>query len=165
MAARQTPPPDPRGADVQRVDPQFRGTAGPDTRPGHPPPGKSPAAAASSAKHLSGFSAGLGAWLIAAPFLLAYEFPGATTNDIVCGLLVLVLGITRYAKPLSNVWASWTNAGIGAWLVAAPFVLLPYSFGTFWNDIAVGLLLVVTGASSALATARYARDPAYTGAR
>jgi VIT1/CCC1 family predicted Fe2+/Mn2+ transporter len=157
MAARQTPPPDPRGGDVNRVEPSFRGTAEPDARAGQSTPKATRSDAANSAKHLSGFSAGLGAWLIAAPFLLGYEFTGAVSNDVVCGLIVLALGALRYSKPLENVWASWTNAGIGAWLVIAPFVLLPYSYGAFWNDLAVGVLLILTGAGSALASARYAR--------
>jgi VIT1/CCC1 family predicted Fe2+/Mn2+ transporter len=157
MAAKHSPPPDPRGADVQRAEPQFTGTAKTSTgdlRGGPTAVRNTPSAPATSARHLSGFSAGLGAWLIVAPFLLGYELVAPMANDVVCGVLVLALAVTRYSKPLANVWASWTVAGIGAWLIFAPYVLAPYEFGAYWNDLVVGALLVLTGASSALATGR-----------
>jgi hypothetical protein len=166
MAAKHTPPPDPRGADVERAEPQFTGTARtgtPKTATGEPRGGPTavrhtPDDAARSAKSISGFSAGLGAWLIAAPFLLGYEFTGPLANDVVCGVLVLALALMRFGKPLANVWASWTVAGIGFWLILAPFVLLPYDYSAFWNDVIVGALLVLTGAGSALATGRGLRS-------
>jgi hypothetical protein len=40
---------------------------------------------------LSGVSLVLGAWLVVAPFLLAYESSDATVNDIVVGLVIIVL--------------------------------------------------------------------------
>lgn len=116
-----------------------------------------PVGDASSAKHASGFSAGLGAWLVIAPFLLGYITPASFWNDIVCGLIVLALGVLRYGKPLENVWASWTNAGIGAWLVIAPFVLLPFDAGALWNDVVVGILLILSSTASAMAVSRSPR--------
>ncbi|PRY94850.1 SPW repeat-containing protein [Hasllibacter halocynthiae] len=110
--------------------------------------------AAQTVKHLSGTIAGLGAWLIIAPFILPYfaapdiVIP-APYNDVVCGVLLLILGAIRWGKPLDNVWASYTSAGIGAWLVIAPFVLAPYSFGATVNDIVIGLLAIVLGIASA----------------
>lgn len=115
--------------------------------------------AAKSVKHLSGTVAGLGAWLIIAPFVLPYfaspeiVFP-APYNDVVCGILILILGALRWSKPLDNVWASYTNAGIGAWLVIAPFVLAPYSFGATVNDVVIGLLVIALSIASAGATKR-----------
>ena len=74
-------------------------------------------------------------------------------NDVVCGVLIVVLGGIRTSGILQNVGLSYTNAGIGAWLIAAPFVLgysnLP---APMWNDIAVGVLVLVLGIWSAQAT-------------
>ncbi|CUH40572.1 SPW repeat [Jannaschia seosinensis] len=142
MAERRTTPPNPRGAEREQV----------------PPPGGAAVHRAdpSTAKHMAAFSAGLGAWLILAPFLLGYDTAGALWNDVVCGIIVLGLGILRYTKPLENVGASYTNAGVGFWLLFAPFFLLPYEVAAYWNDIVVGALLIITGLGSALAARRAA---------
>lgn len=107
-----------------------------------------------SAKIATNTNIGIGVWLILAPFVLGYSgLPAPMWNDVVCGVLIVVLGGIRTSGILQNVGLSYTNAGIGAWLIAAPFVLgysnLP---APMWNDIAVGVLVLVLGIWSAQAT-------------
>lgn len=137
-----------------------------------------PEPAVVTVKRLSATNAGTGVWLILAPFLLGYAaFPAPLYNDIVCGLLIAVLGFVRFGNPLGNVWASYTNAGIGAWLVVAPFVLTYSALATEGvvaddaavaaadpvsllpataNDIVVGILVIALGVASARATPKVA---------
>lgn len=83
----------------------------------------------------------LGAWLIIAPFVFNSSTP-AFWNDIVVGALVLILAAVRISKPQpSTRAASWTNAGLGVWLVIAPFVLNYSVPAAGWNDIVVGILI------------------------
>lgn len=72
----------------------------------------------------SGTNLAAGLWLIAAQFLLAYSDVGAAVwNDVLVGLAVLGLAWYRTARPARHTEASWTNAALGAWLIAAPFAL------------------------------------------
>jgi len=92
----------------------------------------------------------LGIWLIIAPFLLGYSHLAvATWNDIILG--VLVAGTALLLKSgISGGGASWTNIVFGIWLILAPFIL---NYGNNpaprWNDIILGVLVIVFGWSSA----------------
>ena len=106
-------------------------------------------------KIASGLNIVLGIWLLVAPFLLGYS--GASTaalwNDIIVGVIVLVLAWIRVANPARSTWMSWTNVVLGLWLVVASFILGYSSIAAaIWNDILVGLSVAVLGAWSALAT-------------
>ncbi|MDJ0388424.1 SPW repeat protein [Roseomonas sp. E05] len=121
----------------------------------------------------SGINVVAGLWLIAAPFLLGYSaIPAALWNDIVCGVLIAALAALHLRSPTRGQGLSWTVAGIGAWLVLAPFIL-PYDTlmeqvgaapnvaapepmgpgqadnAAFWNDIIVGVVAMLLGAWSA----------------
>ena len=97
----------------------------------------------------SGINLALGIWLIIAPFILATS-GSAYWNDIVVGILVAILAGTRLAKPTASTKSlSWTNAGIGVWLLIAPFALTYATEAAVWNDIIVGVLLIIFGAWSA----------------
>ena len=111
--------------------------------------------AVQTVKGLSGTNAGIGIWLVLAPFVLGYSIIEAPLwNDVVCGVLIAILGIVRFGSPLTTAWASWTNAGIGAWLVIAPFVLAGYVVSATWNDVVCGVLVVILGVVSATAAPR-----------
>ena len=106
-------------------------------------------------KTASGLNLVLGIWLLIAPFLLGNSGGGALAmwNDMVVGVIVLILAWIRFANPASATGLSWTNAVLGLWLILAPFIL-GYS-GTaaaLWNDIIVGIAVAVFGTWSALAT-------------
>ncbi len=94
-------------------------------------------------------------WLVAAPFVLGYaSLPGPTVTDVMIGLIVLVLAGIRLAGPFQLVGLSWLIAGLGLWLVLAPFVF-GYSLASAptSNDVGMGVVIAALGAWSALATA------------
>ena len=109
---------------------------------------------AGQVKLASGLNIALGAWLAAASFLLGYSgVSAARWNDIIIGLVVLVLAWARVANPSQMTAASWFNVILGLWLIAAPFVL-GYSgmVAPLWNDIIIGVAVAALGTWSALAT-------------
>ncbi len=117
-------------------------------------PGGDPSAV-KTVKLASGTNAGIGVWLVLAPFVLGYSaLQGPLWNDIITGVIIAALAMIRFGSPLGSVWASWTNAGIGAWLVIAPFVLGGYVVPATWNDIVTGVLVVILAVVSAQATPR-----------
>jgi len=123
----------------------------------------------------SGFNAGIGAWLIIAPFILSYSgIESAMWNDIVVGAWLLIVAGLRAVNTTKYEGLSWANVFFGLWLVAAPFVLGYASFGgglagvyetgavgdvtalnhsgATWNDIVNGVLVIILAARSASAT-------------
>lgn len=110
-----------------------------------------------------------GIWLIAAPSILGYTDPGgpgsarlwATNNDLLFGFLIAVIAEIRiitaasiglYQRPVM-VWLSWLNVVFGLWLILSPFILGYADIAmALWNNIIVGVIVVVFGAWSALAT-------------
>lgn len=104
----------------------------------------------------------LGLWLVVAPFMLAYT-GNAFINDMLCGLAIAVLGGLRVVHPtLATKPASWVNLAIGGWLVVAPFVLDYLSGPAAWNDVAVGILVLMfagwSGAEPRTSAELVARD-------
>ena len=105
-------------------------------------------------KIASGLNIVLGVWMIIASFVLGYS--GTTIalwNDIIVGVIILLLAWSRVANPDRMTAESWINAVLGLWLIAAPFIL-GYSAATaaLWNSIIVGVVVAVLGAWSAIAT-------------
>ena len=115
----------------------------------------------------SGINVVAGLWLIIAPFVLGYdEIQAALWNDIVVGIIVAAFAVARVARPLMNPGLSWINAVLGLWLIVAPFVLgygrvveaealaVEGAVGgaqtAMWNDIIVGVIILVLGVWSAL---------------
>jgi SPW repeat len=115
----------------------------------------------------SGINIVAGLWLIIAPFVLGYdEIQAALWNDVVVGIIVAAFAVARVARPLMNPSLSWINAVLGLWLIVAPFVL---AYGgqiealaaegavggaqtAMWNDVIVGVIVLVLGAWSALSS-------------
>jgi len=131
----------------------------------------------------SGTNAGIGVWLILAPFILAYSgVTPALWNDIVVGAWLLVVAGMRAINTTRYEGLSWTNLGFGLWLIVAPFILSYGDFamglgatalgepglvetvqpmnvtGAIWNDVVVGLIVAVLAGMSAAATRSYKKD-------
>jgi hypothetical protein len=91
-----------------------------------------------------------GIYLIVAPFILGYgSLTRAVTNDVVVGILVVILGAISLVAMRSSA-PRWLNAVLGAWLILSAFIL-GYS-GTsqaLWNDIIVGVVVLVLSIWSA----------------
>lgn len=97
----------------------------------------------------SGINVVLGVWLIVAAFAVAVS-QEAYWNDLLVGIIVLVLAAARLSKPTEGTKpASWVNAAIGVWLIAAPFILGYEVDREMWNDVIVGILVLLFAAWSA----------------
>jgi len=105
-------------------------------------------------KTASGLNVVAGIWLILAPFILGYaNLVPAFWNDVVVGILLVVLAGIRVANPNQYVGLSWTNLGLGIWLILAPFILDYAVYATpMWNDIMVGIVAACLAVWSAVST-------------
>nr|WP_067296041.1 SPW repeat protein [Marinobacterium profundum] len=84
-----------------------------------------------------------GVWLVISPFALGYGATDAMMvlwNPVIVGVAVVVFAIAVLRK--TQVWEEWVLLALGAWLMAAPF-LLGYATmpAAMWNSIIVGLLV------------------------
>ena len=106
-------------------------------------------------KILSWIIALAGLWEIVAPFIFGMTATTAFLWDaIIVGLALVVFG--AWAALANNEttikYLSWINAVLGLWLIIAPFILSYSSAATaMWNDIIIGLVVLVLGAWAALA--------------
>ncbi len=107
-----------------------------------------------NAKILSWIIAVVGLWEIVAPFILGYTAVGAAMWDaIIIGVVILVLGVwAALANEEGTIKTlNWINAVLGLWLIIAPFILAYSSTVTaMWNDIIVGIVVLVLGVWAAL---------------
>lgn len=154
------PSPGPRGQEEQTTDPERMYSYGypygtPLAYEGRVPLG---ASAASAVTFLAGV------WLVLAPFVLDYAPAGsgigAYWNDLVIGVAIAVLAIVRAVAPSNVPWFSIVNVVLGAWLIVAPFVLEYEGANkgvSIGNDLAVGLVVIVMAATSAVSTYRHRR--------
>lgn len=81
---------------------------------------------------------------------------GGFWNEVAVGATIAFLALARVAFPRNFATLSWVNAVLGAWLIAAPWVLgyndtydIPKAF---WNDIATGAAIIILAFSSFGAT-------------
>jgi hypothetical protein len=99
-----------------------------------------------------------GIWLIASAFfLVGYRgFPQTIWNSVIVGIVVLILAWIRAAAPRRNLGLSWINALLGIWMIIAPFALVapPRPPAVVGNDVILGIIILVLGVASALATRR-----------
>ena len=107
----------------------------------------------------SGINLLLGLWLILAPFVLGYSgIRESLWNDIVIGAIIAILAAIRIFTPLQYRSLSWWNFALGGWLIFAPFLIYgagasgPPAQAATWNEVIVGVLVIVLGAWSALST-------------
>ena len=97
----------------------------------------------------SGTNILLGVWLFFAPLFLGYPQLSIRWSDSVAGLVLLVLATLRCLRPVGHFWLGLINAGIGLWLIAAPFVLNCQDITEQLNDMIVGSVVFVAGLISA----------------
>lgn len=84
---------------------------------------------------------GLGAWLAFSPFTLGYESTGMMVSDVVCGLLLVLLGSLSLSPHPSNRKARWLVGGLGLWLMFAPLVFWAPTAAAYLNGTLVGTLV------------------------
>lgn len=109
-------------------------------------------------KWISGIIGLAGVWLLIEAFWFEL-LPANFWNDVVVGVLLIALGGYNYYRrsneELANTAAAALSALLGLWLVVSPWVYgveiggaeLATQMG-FWNDVVVGLIVLVLGAYS-----------------
>lgn len=105
------------------------------------------------ARVMSGLSRAMGLviiiaiWLIVSPFVLGYAnaLP-AVWNNLVVGIIALLVGAYAVFGGTQREAVGWGVAALGVWEIIAPFVLGFANSPLLWNNVIVGLLLVVVGA-------------------
>ncbi|MBW1707156.1 MAG: SPW repeat protein [Deltaproteobacteria bacterium] len=99
-----------------------------------------------------GWVSGIGGlWLIVSAFILAGNSTGDLANDLITGIILLVLGL--WAGVSRRSWQEWIVAVLGAWMIVAGF-WFPASYGgNMANNIIVGILVVIAGLWSGFTSA------------
>ena len=81
-----------------------------------------------------------GVWLMAVPAVLGIE-GSAATNDLLVGALVTTFAVIGFGEAARA--ARWINVPLGVWLLIAPWILSSNTSSALWNDMAVGVLILV----------------------
>jgi hypothetical protein len=84
---------------------------------------------------------GLGIWLCISPWVLHFDLePTATRAAVITGfVLILTEAVTL---SVFRAWEEWLNVALGAWLIAAPWILAVPDAAATVNFVVVGLLVV-----------------------
>ncbi len=84
-------------------------------------------------------NAGLGTWLVTQPPLIGVAEPGLRTAEIGLGAAVIVFASLALSWRLQ--WARWACAGLGALVMAAPFLFSTANAAAYLSDTLVGALI------------------------
>jgi nucleoside-diphosphate-sugar epimerase len=82
---------------------------------------------------------GLGSWLLAQPLLVGVQEAGLRAGEMVMGLMLMVAA--GLALSWRAVWARWLCAGIGAAVMAMPFLWSTANAAAYLSDTLVGALI------------------------
>jgi nucleoside-diphosphate-sugar epimerase len=82
---------------------------------------------------------GLGSWLLTQPLLVGVQEIGLRTSEMAMGLLLMVAA--ALALSWRAVWARWLCAGIGAVVMALPFLWSTANSAAYLSDTLVGALI------------------------
>jgi hypothetical protein len=82
----------------------------------------------------------VGVWLMAAPGILGLGGTAAG-NDQLVGALVITFAVIGFGEAARA--ARFVNVPLGIWLVAAPWVIEGASPMVQWNNVAVGVLVIL----------------------
>lgn len=90
-----------------------------------------------------------GAYTAVSPWVIGFSAtqPALTANNVILGLVLVAIGLGITGTPERRGGISWTAVPIGAWLIAAAWVMHRgmLTAGVFWNNIVVGAIAIVLG--------------------
>lgn len=87
----------------------------------------------------------LGAFLVISPWIFGFSIGTASTNAMICGLIIVVLSFAALA--LFATWEEWLNLIIGLWLIVSPWVLGFTGISAALNvHVVVGFLVALLAA-------------------
>jgi hypothetical protein len=96
----------------------------------------------------------LGAWLVLSPWALGFQGETATLwNAIAVGVLLIAAALGAIFVP--RAWEEWTEAVLGLWMIASPWVL-GYAGTARTSAVVTGIVI------AALALWTLATDPDYS---
>jgi hypothetical protein len=101
-----------------------------------------------------GVCAALGLWLIASPWIFAYDGRYSVMNGVVVGALVSILGTIRLASPHEGPTANGIMLLLGFWIIVSPWVSgYAANKAALSNNMMVGVLVTALAIWGARATA------------
>jgi len=85
----------------------------------------------------------LGVWLVLSPWALAFQGDALVTSNVVLvGLALVATALGAILVP--RAWEEWTEAFIGLWLMASPWVLGFYGLRqAMFGAMITGLVVIV----------------------
>lgn len=89
-------------------------------------------------------------------WVLAYSGRDPRWNDVPFGAIVAIFALVRASGAYREEIVSWANAAIGVWLIVAAFTI-DYTARASWNDIILGIIVLLLALGSAEATAHLFR--------
>ena len=78
----------------------------------------------------------LSRWLVTQPALIAVEEPALRAAEMLIGAGVIAMGLLSLSWRTQ--WARWAAAGLGALLMAAPFVFATANAAAYLADTLIG---------------------------
>ena len=85
----------------------------------------------------------LGLWLLVSAFTIVGSKTGNLLNDLVLGVVFVILGI--WAGTSRKSWQNWLIAVIGAWMIIAGLWFSASSGGNIANDLIAGVIITIAG--------------------
>lgn len=85
-------------------------------------------------------SAALGVWLMASPAIFGSQGAMADSDHLV-GALVVTVAVIALAEVARAV--RFINIPFGLWFIAAPWLLAGATVGATWNDIIIGVIIIL----------------------
>ncbi len=85
-------------------------------------------------------SAAFGVWLIFSPWMLNTTGRAADSDHLV-GALIVTFAVIAMAEVGRAV--RFINVLFGAWLIIAPFLLSGFTTGATWNDLIIGIIVIL----------------------
>ena len=83
----------------------------------------------------------LGIWLCISPWVLTFDLePVATRTAVITGVLIILAELVTLSA--FRAWEEWVNVLLGAWLVAATWILGIAILAVRIDFVVVGLLVV-----------------------
>lgn len=98
-------------------------------------------------------SAGLGVWLMFAPAVLGSEGRAADSDHLV-GAVIVTTSVIVMAEVIRA--GRFLNTMLGAWIVAAPWLLSGAPLPARWNDVIIGAAVIALSIPRGTARERYA---------
>ncbi len=99
----------------------------------------------------------LGIWQLATVPIFGQGSTATIVNALASGLFILLFA--GWAAVTLEAWAAWIVAGIGGWLVVAPFAtLFTGQTDYFINDLVVGVAVLTLGVFGALNSVHYEKN-------